>query len=247
MRNEMVAVEGEIKMENLKADDNVESHPYAFHVSGPRNVASPNWRDIINSSWKDSNYKRTVMACFVQAVCLLEIDRQENRTEENALAPKWLIPFKYKPSGAPRAGVALRGTLLKIQTMRRDIEDDLRFLAWESLKGSVRFNAALNALKSIATKYGSNNVCIVGHSLGAGFALQVGKVLAKEGVHVEAHLFNPPSISLAMSLRNIGEEAGYAWKRLKSMLPSNTDTQTSYEENVVFSDRSKAMGASFIH
>ncbi|KAK4344608.1 hypothetical protein RND71_034784 [Anisodus tanguticus] len=243
MRNEMVAVEGEIKMENLKADDNVESHPYAFHVSGPRNVASPNWRDIINSSWKDSNYKRTVMACFVQAVYLLEIDRQENRTEENALAPKWLIPFKYKsaalsdfvlirPSGAPRAVVAFRGTLLKSQTMRRDIEDDLLFLAWESLKGSVRFNAALNALKSIASKYGSNNVCIVGHSLGAGFALQVGKVLAKEGVHVEAHLFNPPSISLAMSLRNIGEEAGFAWKRFKSMLPSNTDTQTSYEENV---------------
>lgn len=28
-----------------------ESHPYSFHVSGPRNVASPNWRDLINSTW----------------------------------------------------------------------------------------------------------------------------------------------------------------------------------------------------
>lgn len=27
------------------------AHPYAFHVSGPRNLSSPNWRDIINSSW----------------------------------------------------------------------------------------------------------------------------------------------------------------------------------------------------
>lgn len=26
-------------------------HPYAFHVSGPRNVPSINWRDLINSSW----------------------------------------------------------------------------------------------------------------------------------------------------------------------------------------------------
>ncbi|GAB2228735.1 hypothetical protein Drorol1_Dr00022860 [Drosera rotundifolia] len=69
-----------------------EAHPYAFSVSGPRNVSSPNWRDIINSSWKDGNYKRTVMACFVQAVYLLEIDRQENRTEEKALAPKWWLP-----------------------------------------------------------------------------------------------------------------------------------------------------------
>jgi len=29
----------------------VEAHPYAFHVSGPRNLSSPNWRDLINSSW----------------------------------------------------------------------------------------------------------------------------------------------------------------------------------------------------
>lgn len=27
------------------------AHPYAFHVSGPRNVSSPNWRDLISSSW----------------------------------------------------------------------------------------------------------------------------------------------------------------------------------------------------
>lgn len=26
-------------------------HPYAFHVSGPRNVPSINWRDIISSTW----------------------------------------------------------------------------------------------------------------------------------------------------------------------------------------------------
>ncbi|AED96006.1 alpha/beta-Hydrolases superfamily protein [Arabidopsis thaliana] len=227
-------------------------HPYAFHVSGPRNVASPNWRDLINSSWKDPNYKRTVMACFIQAAYLLELDRQENRNEQNALAPKWWIPFKYKlsqtliderdgsifgavlewdraaamadlvvirPSGAPKAVLALRGTILKSLTMRRDIEDDLRFLAWESLKGSVRFNVALEALQSVATRYGSSNVCVVGHSLGAGFALQVGKSLAKEGLFVDAHLFNPPSISVAMSLRNISEKAGVAWKRLMSMLP----------------------------
>uniref|UniRef100_A0A1J3EQE8 GDSL esterase/lipase n=1 Tax=Noccaea caerulescens TaxID=107243 RepID=A0A1J3EQE8_NOCCA len=232
-------------------------HPYAFHVSGPRNVASPNWRDLINSSWKDPNYKRTVMACFIQAAYLLELDRQENRNEQNALAPKWWIPFKYKlsqtliderdgsifgavlewdraaamadlvvirPSGAPKAVLALRGTILKSLTMRRDIEDDLRFLAWESLKGSVRFNVALEALQSVAKRYGSSNVCVVGHSLGAGFALQVGKALAKEGLFVDAHLFNPPSISLAMSLRNIGEKAGFAWRRLMSMLPPKTES-----------------------
>lgn len=240
-------------------------HPYAFHVSGPRNLSSPNWRELLNSSWKDGNYKRTVIACFIQAVYLLELDRQENRAEETALAPKWWTPFKYKlsktliderdgsiygailewdrsaaladfilirPSGAPRAVLALRGTLLKSPTIRRDIEDDLRFLAWESLKGSVRFNGALEALKSIANSYGSSNISVAGHSLGAGFALQVGKALAKQGVFVETHLFNPPSVSLAMSLKNIGEKAGFAWKRLRSMLPaSGTESaQTSCDE-----------------
>ncbi|CAN4104414.1 unnamed protein product [Withania somnifera] len=130
------------------------------------------------------------MACFIQAVYLLELDRQENRTEQNALSPKWCIPFKYKlvktlrderdgsifgailewdrsaaladfvlirPSGAPRAVLALRGTILKSPTMRRDIA----------------------ALKTIADKHGSNNVCIAGHSLGDGFALQVGKSISQ--------------------------------------------------------------------
>ena len=198
-----------------------------------------------------------MIACFVQAVYLLELDRQENRTEENALAPKWWIPFKYKitqtvvderdgsifgailewdqsaaladfilirPSGAPRAVLALRGTLLKSPTMRRDIEDDLRFLTWESLKGSVRFHGALEALKLISDRYGGSNICVAGHSLGAGFALQVGKDLAKQGIFVEAHLFNPPSVSLAMSLRNIGEKADFVWKRFKSMLPSSGES-----------------------
>ncbi|KAH8509180.1 hypothetical protein H0E87_011084 [Populus deltoides] len=239
------------------------AHPYAFHVSGPRNVASPNWRDLINSSWKNENHKRTVFSCFIQAVYLLETDRQENRTEENALAPNWWRSFKYKltqtliderdgsifgavlewdraaaladmvlirPSGAPKAVLALRGTLLKGPTILRDIEDDLRFLAWESLKGSVRFKVALEALRSVAEMYGSRNVCVAGHSLGAGFALQVGKALAKEGMYVEAHLFNPPSVSMAMSLRNIGERAGFAWNRFKSMLPSSSETQATSDE-----------------
>ncbi|XP_073058325.1 GDSL esterase/lipase At4g10955-like isoform X2 [Primulina eburnea] len=212
---------------------------------------------------KDGNYKRTVIACFIQTVYLLELDRQENRTTENALAPKWWIPCKYKlvetliderdgsifgailewdraaaltdfvlirPSGAPRAVLALRGTLLKSPTIRRDIEDDLRFLAWESLKGSVRFSRALKALKSISEKYGSSNICISGHSLGAGFALQVGKALAKEGIFVEAHLFNPPSVSLVSSLRNIGEKAGIMWNRVKSIISSSTEIQTNGDD-----------------
>ncbi|GER55513.1 alpha/beta-Hydrolases superfamily protein [Striga asiatica] len=126
-----------------------------------------------------------------------------------------------RPSGAPRAVIALHGTLLKGPSIRRDIEDELRFFTWESLKGSVRFERALKALKEVFRRYGSNNVCVVGHSLGAGFALYVGK----KGVCVEAHLFNPPSISLASGVRAVGEKAGKAWRKVRSML------QTGGNEN----------------
>lgn len=43
--------------------------------------------------------------------------------------------------------------------------------------------------------------------------------MAKQGVYVEAHLFNPPSVSLASSLKIVGERAGVMWRRVKSMLP----------------------------
>ncbi|XP_068667115.1 GDSL esterase/lipase At4g10955-like [Aristolochia californica] len=252
-----------------------DGHPYDFHVSGPRNLSSPTWRDLVSSNWKDNNYKRTVMACFIQAAYLMELDRQENKTGEDGLALRWLKPFKYKlgqtllderdgsifgailewdraaaltdfilmrPSGAPRAVLALRGTLLKSHTIRRDLEDDLRFLAWESLKGSVRFYVALEALKSAVERFGSCNVCIAGHSLGAGFAFQVGKTLAKQGVFVETHLFNPPSVSIAMSLRNLGEKAGYVWRRMKSMFPSSVEVLPNNEEEEKGSPSSHGWG-----
>ncbi|KAL3848681.1 hypothetical protein ACJIZ3_010563 [Penstemon smallii] len=267
LENQIVKTELEEQPQEIQQQ---QQHPYAFHVSGPRNVPSINWRDLINSTWKNGNYKRTVISCFIQAVYLLELDRQENRTTETALAPKWWIPFKYKlvetliderdgsifgailewdrasaladfvlmrPSGAPRAVLALRGTILKSQTIRRDIEDDLRFLAWESLKGSVRFNCAFKALKSISDRYGSNNVCIAGHSLGAGFALQVGKSLAKDGIFVEAHLFNPPSVSLASSLKNMGEKAGIMWKRVKSMMTHSSDENEEETKSVMLGSK----------
>ncbi|CAM0882015.1 unnamed protein product [Alopecurus aequalis] len=135
------------------------------------------------------------------------------------------IPFR--PTRAPAAVVALRGTLLRAPTFRRDVVDDLRFLAWDSLKGSVRFPGALAALRDVARRFGVGNVCVGGHSLGAGFALQVGKVLAKEGVIVECHVFNPPSVSLAMSLRSLGETAGEMWGRARAWLPFVGSSDTS--------------------
>ncbi|EES03396.1 hypothetical protein BDA96_03G269800 [Sorghum bicolor] len=227
-------------------------NPFEFHVYGPRHLSSPSWWDLLRSSWKDPNYRRMVIACFIQGVYLLELDRQDKRDERTGLAPQWWRHFMYRlsqtlvderdgsiygavlewdrrallagyapfrPAGAPAAVVALRGTLLSGATFRRDVVDDLRFLAWDSLKGSVRFAGALAALRSAARRHGAGSVCVGGHSLGAGFALQVGKALAKEGVLVECHVFNPPSVSLATSLRGFAETAGEVWGRVRSWLP----------------------------
>ncbi|KAJ1385320.1 Alpha/Beta hydrolase fold [Sesbania bispinosa] len=235
--------------------------PREAHLDGKPSVPR-NWRDLFSSSWKDTDYKVTAIASLIQAVYFLELDRQENRTEEDALAPKYWTPFKYKPtqvliderdgsifgaifewdrfaaladlrpfrpSGAPRVVLALRGTLIRYPTVRRDFEDDFRFVAWDNLKGSVRFKVALDAVKSVSDTYGSSNVCIAGHSLGAGFGLQVGKELEKEGINVEAHLFNPPAVSLAISLGNIGEMAEYVWNGVKSVFPSGSEAQGSYD------------------
>ncbi|XP_040381660.1 GDSL esterase/lipase At4g10955-like [Oryza brachyantha] len=234
--------------------------PFEFQVYGPRNLSPPTWRDLLRSSWKNANYRRMVIACFIQGVYLLELDRQEKRDERTGLAPQWWRAFKYRlaqalvderdgsiygavlewdrlaalsdyipfrPTGAPAAVVALRGTLLTTPTFRRDVYDDLRFLAWDSLKGSVRFAGALGALRAAADRFGAGSVCVGGHSLGAGFALQVGKALAKQGVFVECHVFNPPSVSLAMSLKGFAETAGELWGRVRSWLPYGGSTASA--------------------
>lgn len=42
--------EEEVTREVLQEQEDA-SHPYAFHVSGPRNLTNLNWRDLISSSW----------------------------------------------------------------------------------------------------------------------------------------------------------------------------------------------------
>jgi len=94
----------------------------------------------------------------------------------------------------------------------------------------------MDAVKSVYDTYGSRNVCIGGHSLGAGFGLQVGKELAKEMVNVETHLFNPPSVSLAMSFENIGEKAEYVWNIIKTVLLSSSQAQVSNDVDGTYVD-----------
>lgn len=210
------------------------------------------------------------MACFIQAAYLLELDRQEKREGDAALAPKWWKPFKYKvveelvderdgsifgarlewdryaaisdllvvrPRKAPKAIIALRGTLLRAATIKRDIQDDLRILTMEDLSGSCRFHRTLEAVRTAVGKYGSSEVCMTGHSLGAGLAFQVGKALASEGIFVESHLFNPPSVSLPMGLRSIGDKFALMWNVVKGVSRTIIPSKKKKNKELVDSDK----------
>eukprot|EP00253_Pinus_taeda_P032383 PITA_32383 len=229
--------------QNKNAQNNEENkrHPYDFDVAGPLYLSKPCWREILKSSWMQDGYKWRAMACMVQAAYLLEVDRQENREGDKALAPKWWKFFKYrlvevlvddrdgsifgavfewdicaalrdllivKPYKAPMSIIALRGTLLRGPTVRIDLMDDLTLFTTESLGCSYRFHKTIEAVRRSVEKFGSSEVSMAGHSLGAGVALSVGRALAVEGIFVETHLFNPPSVSLPLALRCVGDKLG---------------------------------------
>ncbi|KAF8668595.1 hypothetical protein HU200_051769 [Digitaria exilis] len=217
------------------------------------------------ATWRDDDYRRMVMAYLIEAVYLLELERQERR-DAAAVAQQWWKPFQYRlahelvddrdgsvfgaiferdhhldaattmpsPSGAPSAVVAFRGTLLRAPTIRRDVEDELRLLARNSLRGSARLARALQALRATIERFGSENVCVCGHSLGAGFARQVGRMLmassstsplrqqqqqqtaAAAAAKLEFHLFNAPYLSLPMGVRSVVKTADCLLRALRS-------------------------------
>ncbi|TVU38159.1 hypothetical protein EJB05_11513 [Eragrostis curvula] len=233
--------------------------------------ATSTWRELTNTSWRDDDYRRMVMACLIEAVYLLELERQERR-DAAAVAQQWWKPFHYRlahelvddrdgsvfgavferdhlhpnpnplagagvpasPSGAPSAVIAFRGTLLRAPTIRRDVEDELRLLAWNSLRGSARLHRAVQALRATVDRFGSENVCICGHSLGAGFARQVVRALAasssttssprhqhqhqqtQQQAALEFHLFNAPYLSLPKGVRCVVKTADCLLKAVRS-------------------------------
>ncbi|KAI3713522.1 hypothetical protein L1987_72100 [Smallanthus sonchifolius] len=58
-----------------------------FELTGPLHLTTVDWTDV--------DHRRSVAACLVQGVYIMQRDRQENRQGPNALAPPWWKFFNF--------------------------------------------------------------------------------------------------------------------------------------------------------
>ncbi|XP_076885168.1 GDSL esterase/lipase At4g10955-like isoform X2 [Bidens hawaiensis] len=163
-----------------------------FEISGPLHLTSIDWTDV--------DHRRSVAACMVQGVYIMQRDRQENRQGANALAPPWWQFFNFDvqsllidDADSSIFGAIFRGTVTKGDAFSRDLQLDLHFVR-NVLHQSSRSETAIQAVRSVVAS-GSQNIWLTGHSLGAAIALLTGKTMAKNAVYLESHIFNPPYVS----------------------------------------------------
>ncbi|CAB4280174.1 unnamed protein product [Prunus armeniaca] len=187
-----------------------------FELSGPLQLTS--------IDWQNTQHQRSVAACLVQGVYVVERDRQEEREGSQALAPPWweffhfkllrklvddvgfsifgaIYEFKPPPSlcnspleGIPRFVIAFRGTLTKNDSVSRDLELDVEVVR-NGLHRTSRFEIAMQAVRNMVAAVGDSNVWLAGHSLGSAMAMLAGKTMASNGIFLKSFLFNPPFVS----------------------------------------------------
>lgn len=189
----------------------MESGNEHFSRSGPSHLTSVDWNNAY--------HRRSVAASMVRGVYMLERDRQTGRQGSQSRAPRWweffqfklfqpLVDghdhtiFEYKPTTnyalihgrSPSYVIAFRGTLFRLDTIIGDIELDFDVIR-NGLGRTNRFKIAMKAVRGrIANS--NMNIWLTGHSLGAAIAMLAGKTLAKQGIFLDAFLFNPPYVSL---------------------------------------------------
>ena len=163
------------------------------------------------------------MACLVKAVYMLEEQNHGDGlllpSEVDTDTTTWWTRFNYKldemlfdisesgrrtifgavyrsshghaPTGPPNIVIAFRGTMMR----RADWEANLMIYLGR-LECNPGFTEGLNAVERAVEEVGWERVCVTGHSKGAAIGLLVGRAMAEKGKLVEAHLFNPPNLTL---------------------------------------------------
>lgn len=188
-----------------------------FDLSGPLHLTAVDWNN--------AHHRRSVAACLVQGVYVLERDRQRKREAPNALASPWWEFFHfqlirqlvdnadssifgaiYEYNPPPSFGlVPVEYGIPKCVIAFRgtipkggSLSQDLKLdlhFIKNGLHLTPRFEMAMQAVRNVVATYGESNIWLVGHSLGSAMGMLAGKNMAKSGTFLEAFFFNPPFVA----------------------------------------------------
>jgi Lipase (class 3) len=166
-------------------------------------------------------HRKSVSASLVQAVYVLERDRQLNRQLTDAFACHWweffhfdlirkLVDdadntifgaiFELNPNSSPKTGstssaprfvIAFRSTVTEKDSISRDLTLDLHLIQ-NSLHTTSRFLIAMQAVRNVASAFPNSIIWLAGHSLGSSVAMLVARNMVKAGKLLDTFLFNPP-------------------------------------------------------
>ncbi|PIN20142.1 hypothetical protein CDL12_07158 [Handroanthus impetiginosus] len=219
--------------------DPIVSEREIFFLSGPLHLTTVDWTN--------PSHRRSVAASLVQSVYILERDRQEERQGNQALAPPWWTAFHFElykqliddvdscifgaiyrltstPSNrnhpAPCFVIAFRGTITKGDAFTRDLELDIHIVR-NGLHQTSRFETAIQAVRHVVATFGSSNVWLAGHSLGAAMALLAAPIerikdkKVKQGIRIAGSVITA-GLALAMKNNHQTNRSGEnGWRRLE--------------------------------
>ncbi|KAM7258810.1 hypothetical protein ACFE04_014551 [Oxalis oulophora] len=188
-----------------------------FSISGPLHLTA--------IDWGNDHHRRSIAACLVQGVYILERDRQLKRHGLEALAPPWweffhfklfrlLVDdvdssifgavYEYKPQTSSYYNDSLDQSPRYVIAFRGTVTKGNSFsrdleldihIIRNGLHETSRFEIAIQAVRNMVATVGDSNVWLAGHSLGAAMVMLAGKTMAKTNNYLQAFLFNPPFFS----------------------------------------------------
>ncbi|XP_052169032.1 GDSL esterase/lipase At4g10955-like [Oryza glaberrima] len=185
----------------------------SFNIAGPK--------DMTDINWGSEEHRRCAAACILKGTSL---HAHENN---NGLAPPWWEKFNLelfkelkghdqfmfgaiyryaagdqpRPKSAPAYIIAFRGTMLKHSKPLLDLYHDIKVVI-NDLRKCSHFDRVLTEIRGLMVETTSAAaVWLVGHSLGAAFALDVGRhMMIQENLNFHTFLFNPPQVSMGPAI-----------------------------------------------
>uniref|UniRef100_A0A0D9WYY4 Fungal lipase-type domain-containing protein n=1 Tax=Leersia perrieri TaxID=77586 RepID=A0A0D9WYY4_9ORYZ len=182
-----------------------------FDIDGPQHMMP-----LTEIDWSSEEHRRCIAACIANGTSVLA------NKDYNHIAPPWWENFHFKlykelkgddeyafgalyefvgetaPSHplTPAYVMAFRGTMLAHKKPLYDLSHIGKVIT-NDLRNCKHFDQACKEIGDLVKKSSAATVWLVGHSLGASFALEVGRhVMIENEFNLPTFLFNPPQVSM---------------------------------------------------